>query len=67
MNFEINIIFLIKPFLDMTEKSRQKVKNLENEKNFQVEIKSIFHHFYRTSSCQKLSQTWERAFNAINT
>ena len=29
----------------MTKKSRQKFKYLENEKNFQDEIKSIFHHF----------------------
>ena len=43
-NFEINLIFLIKPFLYMTRKSKQKRKHLENEKSFH-EIKSIFHHF----------------------
>ena len=32
INFEINLIFLIKPFRDMTEKSRQKFKYPENEK-----------------------------------
>ena len=31
----------------MTKKSRQKCKYLENEKNFQDEITSIFHHFWR--------------------
>ena len=31
---KINLIFLIKPFLFMTEKSRKKLKNLENEKRF---------------------------------
>ena len=31
----------------MTKKSRQKFKYLENEKNFQDEIKSIFRHFWR--------------------
>ena len=31
----------------MTEKSRQKFKYLDNEKSFQDEIKSIFHHFSR--------------------
>ena len=34
INFEINPIFLIKPFFYMTEKSRQKYKCLENEKSF---------------------------------
>ena len=29
----------------MAEKSRQKFKYLENEKRFQDEIKSKFHHF----------------------
>ena len=29
----------------MTKKSRQKFKYHENEKRFQDEIKSIFHHF----------------------
>ena len=31
----------------MTKKLRQKIKYLENEKSFQDEIKSIFHHFWR--------------------
>ena len=47
----------------MTKKSRQKFKYLENEKSFQNEIKSIFNHFLRAFSCQKLSQTLECAFN----
>ena len=34
INFEINLIFLIKPFSYMTEKSRQKFKYLEDEKRF---------------------------------
>ena len=37
-------IFLIKPFLCMTKKSRQE-KYFDNEKSFQGEIKSIFHRF----------------------
>ena len=45
MNFEINIVFLIKPFCLMIKKSRQKLKYLENKKSFQGEIKSIFHNF----------------------
>ena len=35
MNFEINLVFLI----------RQKLKYLEDEKNFSDKIKNIFHHF----------------------
>ena len=34
IGFEINLIFLIKPFLYMTKKSRQKFKYLEKEKSF---------------------------------
>ena len=45
INFEINLIFLIKPFFYMTRKGRQKFKYLGNEKNFWGEIKTIFHHF----------------------
>ena len=44
INFEINLASLIKPFLYMAKKSRQKFKYLENEKSFQ-KTKSIFHHF----------------------
>ena len=59
-NFEINLMFLIKPFFYMTEKSRQKLKYLENEKS--CFTKSIFHHFCRTVSYQNFAQTWECAF-----
>ena len=58
MDFEINFIFLVKSFLDTTEKlkqkfktkiqnknSKQKFENVENEKSFLDEIKSILHHF----------------------
>ena len=34
LNFEINVIFLIKPFLYKTKKSRQAFEYLANEKNF---------------------------------
>ena len=64
---QINILkkisIKIKPFFYMTKKSRQKLKYLKNEKRFYGEIKSIFHHFKRAFSCQKLSQTWEWAFH----
>ena len=45
INSEINLIFLIKLFFYMTEKSRQKFKYLENKKRFEGEMKNIFHHF----------------------
>ena len=44
MNFEINLIFVITPFLLQDQKSRQKIMYLENEKSFQDEIKKFFHH-----------------------
>ena len=34
INFEFNIIFLIKPFLYMAKSTRQKFKCLEKEKSF---------------------------------
>ena len=34
VKFEINLIFLIKPFWYMTKKSRQKPKYLENKNSF---------------------------------
>ena len=57
MNFETNVIFLMKPFFYMTKKSRQKLKYLENKENLQAEVKSIFHHFQRAFSCQKSPHT----------
>ena len=33
LDFEINLIFLIKPFFYMAKQSRQNVKYLEGEKN----------------------------------
>ena len=45
IEFEINLIFLIKPFRYITKKSRQKLKYLDNEKSFWGDVKSIFHHF----------------------
>ena len=43
IKFEINLIFLIKPFCYMTKNSRQKLKDLENEKSFWSEIN---HHLF---------------------
>ena len=44
INFEINVIFLIKYFFYMSKNSKEKLKYLENEKSFSGEIR-IFHHF----------------------
>ena len=41
INFEITLIFLIKPFFCMTKNSGQKFKYLENEKSFS-EKKKVF-------------------------
>ena len=57
INFEINFIFLIKPFFYMTKKSRQNLNILREKRAF-------FHHFERAFSWQKLSQTWECVFKA---
>ena len=45
INFETNLIFLLKPFFCITKNLRQKFKHLENEKNFSGEIKITFYHF----------------------
>ena len=42
IKFEINLIFLTKPFYYMTQKSRQKLKYLEKEKSFpQIEKRNV--------------------------
>ena len=43
INFEINLIFLIRLFFSLTKKSRQKFKYLENEKSF---LSSRLRHSY---------------------
>ena len=56
INFEINLIFLIKSLSYTTKNSSKKPKYLENEMSFKSEIKSIFHHSQRAASYQKLSK-----------
>ena len=51
---KLSLYFWSSSFFNMTKKSRQKLKYLENKKNCSDEIKSIFHHF-------------ERAFNKVST
>ena len=43
INFETDLIFLIKPFFYLTKKSRQEIKSLEKEKS--LKKTSSFHHF----------------------
>ena len=47
INFQTNLSLLIKPFFLINKKSKQIYKYLKNEKNFQHEIESIFHHFFQ--------------------
>ena len=54
MNFEINLIFLIKPFFNMIKKSWQKLKYLKNENSYYDEMllsKAAFKHkwFYNVN------------------
>ena len=58
INFEINLILLIKPFSHMAKKLWQKFKYFENKKRLYHEIKIIFHEFLRDFSCQTLFKTW---------
>ena len=67
MNFEINLILLIKLLFYMTRKSKQKLKYLENEKSFQDEIKSIFHNFLRAfieANEANFFERWESDFKS---
>ena len=36
INFEINLVFLIKPFFYMTENSRKKLNTLRTERDFKM-------------------------------
>ena len=51
IKFEINLIFLIKPFYYMTKRSRQKLKYLEKGKSFWGEIRSIFQSLSAAKNC----------------
>ena len=69
MDFEINLIFLIKLFFQQDQKVITKTyKYLENEKSFQDEIKSIIHHFKGLSNEANnriFSGRWKSNFNAF--
>ena len=64
INFEMNLIYLIKPFFYMIKKSSQKLKYLGNAKSFYGEIKSIFHHFTELSVAKNCLRP-ERFFLAL--
>ena len=68
MDFEVNLVFLIKPFFSTWPKSHDKnLSILRMERAFKVkEIKRIFHYFSsRAFSYQKLCQALECTFNYI--
>ena len=58
-----NIIFLIKPFWYMTKTSRQKLKYLENRKNFWGKIKSIFQGLAVAKNCLRPVCTFKAGSN----
>ena len=58
INFEINLIFLIKLFFYMNKKSRQKLRYFENEKSFYEEMKSIFHILRAFIEAKKENFCW---------
>ena len=49
-NFEINLLFLNKPFFLHDRKSRKKLKYFDNKKSFQDGRKSVLRHFQRAST-----------------
>ena len=53
INFEINLVFLIKPFFYITKKSRKKFKYVENERAFRRN-KMHFSSFLRGSQLPKV-------------
>ena len=55
ISFEINLIFLIRPFFYKTKKFRQKFKYLENEKSFKGEMKKHFSLFCTLDVSQTMS------------
>ena len=52
-NFEINLIFLIKPFFYITKKSRRKLKYLDKAKRFQKKKKKKFFIIFKGVSVAK--------------
>ena len=44
-NFEISLTYLNKPFYLHGKKVNENFKYIENEKSFEDQIKSTFHHF----------------------
>ena len=45
INFEINLIFIIKLFSYLIKNSAQKIGYFKNKNSFQHEIKRTFHYF----------------------
>ena len=62
----LNVSFWSSRFFNMSKKSRQKFKNLENEKSFKGEIKSTSHHFRMDFIEGNFFGRWEPDFNIAN-
>ena len=68
MDFEVEPIFLIKPFFLHDQKSRQKLKYLENENSSQDEIKSIFCNFQKAfNKVYNTKLFWKVRVRLLNT
>ena len=65
MNFEISLFFPNQAIFSVWPKSEDKNVNILRMKKA-FKMKSIFHHFKRVFSCQKLSQTLECVFKQVN-
>ena len=57
INFEINVILLVKSFSNLSKKSRQKSKYHENEKSFEGEVKKFFFSIERVSVAKNSPRT----------
>ena len=62
INFEIKLIFQIKPFFYTTKRSRQKFQYIENEKSFWGGIKKHFSSLLNVYPLEKIASSWECAF-----
>ena len=54
INFEINLFFLIRPFVYLGKKSREAFKYIENKWSYKVRQKSIFINFKELSVVKKI-------------
>ena len=65
ITFEIKLSLLIKPFFLHIQKSGKNCKCMKNKESHEHEIKSFFHIFKKTFSCQNLSQAQKQVFKNV--